>query len=75
MNVIYSSVTIYDLLTLYPELKDALYELGFTDIVKPGMISTVGRIMTLSKGSKLKKIAMNDIALKLETYGFELKED
>lgn len=75
MNVVYSSVTIYDLLILYPELKKALYELGFTDIVKPGMVKTAGRIMTLSKGSKLKKISMNDIALKLETYGFVLKED
>lgn len=75
MKVISTSDTIFDLVTLHPELKEVLFELGFIDIIKPGMLNTAGRLMTLSKGSKLKKISLAVLSIKLEAYGFKLKED
>ena len=67
--------TVYDLVSQYPEIKDVLFELGFVDIVKPGMLQTAGRIMTLSKGAAMKKISLNVVAEKLNALGFELKEE
>ena len=66
--------SVYDLVTNYPEIKDILFELGFVDIVKPGMLQTAGRIMTLSKGAAMKKISLSEIAVKLKASGFELLE-
>ncbi|HAS74039.1 MAG TPA: hypothetical protein DCS67_07835 [Clostridiales bacterium UBA8960] len=66
--------TIYELVTKHPEIKTVLYELGFVDIVKPGMLQTAGRVMTLAKGSAMKKIPMNVIAEKMNAIGFDLKE-
>ena len=51
--------SIYEINNKYPEIKEILYNLGFTDIVKPGMINTAGRFMTLKKGSQMKKIDLN----------------
>ncbi len=39
----------------YPEIKDILVESGFNDVVKPMMLQTAGKIMTLRKGSNFKK--------------------
>lgn len=66
--------SIYELVTKHPEIKDILFELGFEDIVKPGMIQTVGKFMNLKKGSALKKIDRSTIIGKLETGGFEVVE-
>jgi hypothetical protein len=38
-----------------------MVELGFHDIAKPGMLQTVGRFMTLSKGIALKKVSMETV--------------
>ncbi|NLK73074.1 MAG: DUF1858 domain-containing protein [Clostridiales bacterium] len=74
MVTISSRDSIFELVTKYPELKDALFELGFVDIVKPGMLQTAGRFMNLEKGSKLKGIPLTTIKEKLYEKGFELKE-
>ncbi len=66
--------SIFQLVTTYPEIKDILFSLGFTDIVKPGMLQTVGRIMTLSKGSKAKGISLEIIKKAFHTEGFNIKE-
>lgn len=67
--------TVYELCESYPDMKNVLFELGFVDIVKPGMLQTVGRVMTLEKGSRLKNIALSTINDQLKQHGFELKED
>lgn len=48
--------TIYELVSEYPEIKEIMVSLGFTDIIKPIMLNTAGRIMTLKAGAKIKKI-------------------
>ncbi|NLW10648.1 MAG: DUF1858 domain-containing protein [Clostridiaceae bacterium] len=66
--------TVYNICSAYPEIKDIMAELGFTDIVKPGMLNTAGRIMTISKGAKMKNITIDTIRNKFEANGFTIKE-
>lgn len=65
--------TIYTLVNEYPELKDVLASIGFTEIVKPGMINTVGRVMTLQAGSSLRKISIDQLKSALLEQGFQLE--
>lgn len=64
--------TILKICIQYPEIKEIMKELGFKDIVKPGMIQSVGRFMTIKKGSEMKKINMDIIAETFKNYNFEL---
>ncbi|HAX03915.1 MAG: hypothetical protein A2Y45_07650 [Tenericutes bacterium GWC2_34_14] len=75
MKEILLNVSIYQLIQQYPELQDIIYRLGFTDIVKPGMLQTVGRFMTIKQGSELKKIPLETIKEVLKNHGYSIKED
>lgn len=63
---------VYEIYMKYPEISDILYQLGFHDIVKPGMINTVGRVMTLHKGATMKKIDFEVIEQALLDKGYLL---
>ncbi len=67
--------SIFELCTQDPELLDILYEIGFTEIVKPGMLNTVGRFMTLPKGASLRKISMDDVRKSLAQKGYLIGDD
>ncbi len=56
----------------HPELIDIMRELGFTDIIKPGMLATAGRFMTIPKGAAMKKIDMETVRQVLEGRGYEI---
>lgn len=64
--------SVFELVKTYPELKTILVELGFKDIVLPGMLETAGRIMTIEKGAKMKQFDIKDIIRKLEDKGYKL---
>lgn len=68
------SKTIHDLCTLYPEIKEIMQNLGFRDIVKPGMLNTAGRFMTIPKGASMKGISLDEVKEALEKNGFRIKE-
>ncbi len=68
------SRSVYALCTENPELPDIMRELGFTEITLPGMLSTVGRVMTIPKGAAMRKIPLNDVVDRLRQKGFEVKE-
>lgn len=59
----------------YPELKSIMAELGFVDIIKPGMLATAGRFMTIPKGAAMRKTSMDIIRQKLRDNGFEIAEE
>jgi hypothetical protein len=59
MYTVKEDITIYSLVKSHPKATDVMKKLGFIDIVKPGMLHTVGRVMTLKKGCKMKKIDYN----------------
>jgi len=69
------SKSVHELCQSYPEIQEILKELGFSDIVKPGMLQTAGRFMTIPKGATLKKIDLNTIKTKLMEHGFQIVEE
>lgn len=64
------NLTVYELCKTYPEIVIILKSLGFHDIVKPGMLETAGRFMTIPKGASLKKIDLEMIKNTLLDHGF-----
>lgn len=64
------SKSVYEMCKIYPELPDLLYELGFTDIKKPGMLSTAGRFMTIEKGAAMKKLDLERIKAFFREKGY-----
>ncbi|MDF2538142.1 MAG: hypothetical protein K0S76_1163 [Herbinix sp.] len=66
--------TVYELCSEYPELPQVLAQLGFIDITKPGMLNTVGRFMTLSKGAAAKKIDLEQVKTTLRDHGYEIED-
>ena len=64
--------TVFELTQEYPELVDIMAELGFTEITKKSMLYSVGKIMTIPKGAKMKNISMIDVVTALISNGFEL---
>ena len=43
---------VFELVQEYPELVDVLKDLGFSEITKPAMLNSVGRITTIPKGDE-----------------------
>lgn len=74
-KVIQLSKPVYELCQQYPELSELLYDLGFKDINRPGMLSSVGRFMTLTKGASLKRIDLEVIKEQLEEQGFTVMKE
>lgn len=72
MQTIDLNHSVYTLCKSYPQLIDIMEEIGFTDITKPGMLSTAGRFMTIPKGAALKGIDLDMIKNKLAEKGFKV---
>ncbi len=75
MKIISLNTSIYDLVKKYPEIVETLFTIGFKEITKPMMINTVGRIMNLKKGSKMRNIEIEVIVDALEAAGFTVREE
>ncbi len=67
--------TVFELCSADPQVAGILAEAGFTDILKPGMLQTAGRFMTLKKGAVLKDIAIEHIKTTFEAHGYSIKEE
>ena len=67
--------TVYELTQEYPELIDIMAGLGFTEITKKPMLLSVGKVMTIPKGAKMKNISMMDVVTTLIRNGFQLTGD
>lgn len=65
---------VYQLCIQDPQVMSILTKLGFSDIVKPGMLETAGRFMTIPKGADLKKIEMDRIKKEFADNGYIIKE-
>lgn len=66
--------TVYELCNENPEIATILAELGFADILKPGMLQTMGRFMTIPKGAQAKRIDMESIKAAFKEKGYEIAE-
>ena len=66
------SRSVFDLAREYPELKDIMVKLGFTEITKKAVFHSDGKTMTIPKGAKMKNIPMMDVISALISNGFEI---
>ena len=69
------SKSVYDLVQEYPEVIDIMKGLGFTEITNKVMLHSVGKIMTIPKGAKMKGVSMIDIVGAFMKAGFTLEGD
>ena len=67
------SKSVYDLVKEYPEVADIMKELGFREITNKVMLNSVGKIMTIPKGAKMKGVSMIDIVGAFMKAGFTLE--
>lgn len=65
------SKSVYDLVQQHPEVADIMASLGFYEITKKAMLHSVGRMMTIPKGSEVKGIPMEKIVSAFRERGFE----
>lgn len=63
------------LIEKFPNLKDILKDLGFTEITNPLALSTVGKMVSIKKGAKIKNIDLDLIKEKLREEGFNLVDE
>ena len=66
--------SVYELTQEYPEVVDIMAALGFTDITKKAMLLSVGRVMTIPKGAKMKGIPMEQVVAAFREKGFDITE-
>lgn len=64
--------SVYTLCKAHPGLADVLASLGFADILRPGMLQSAGRFMTLPKGAALKGIDLAQVRATLLAQGYEV---
>ncbi len=64
--------TVYALCTNDPEIAEVLVEAGFLDVVRPGMLNTAGRFMTIPKGAAMKRIPLEVIKNTFEAHGYKV---
>lgn len=73
-KVIKMSETVYHIYKEYPEIIEIMDGLGFHDIVKPGMLHTAGKFMTIEKGASMKKINVETLKQAFMEKGFIIQE-
>lgn len=66
--------TVYEICTEDPFVTEIMKELGFDQIMKPGMLQTAGRVMTIAKGARMRGIELSDIAQTFENHGYTVKQ-
>ncbi len=73
-KVISLTDSIYNIVNKYNEVVKIMEILGFEGMTNKSTINTVGRIMTLQKGAKLKSIDIKKIIDEFEKNNFIVKE-
>lgn len=64
------SKTVYELCTTDPGITDIMRDLGFDQLSNPIMLATAGKIMTIPKGARLRKIELSFIIRTFEQAGY-----
>lgn len=73
-KIIDFSVPIKKLADEYPDFVQIMYDCGFTRIKIPGLLNTVGRVMTIPLGAQAMKIDLNKIKQAFEQKGYKVIE-
>ena len=64
--------TVYELASEHEDFVDIMASLGFTEIRKKVMLNSVGKLMTVPKGAKMKRIPMEQIVAAFKERGYEV---
>lgn len=62
--------TVYEICKKNNEVIEIMRDLGFDGITNPALLNTAGRVMTISKGAKMKKIDLGLIIKEFENRGY-----
>ena len=71
-KIIDFSVPIKKLAEEYPDFIQIMYDCGFTRIKIPGLLSTVGRVMTIPLGAQAMKIDLDKVKQASEDKGYKV---
>lgn len=74
-KVIDLNKTVAELVGEYPEIKEIMKELGFTEIVNPMALKVMGKVMTIPKGAMVKGIDLDTIRAKFRENGFVFADE
>jgi len=75
MKKINLNSSVFTLVHQYPEIVEIMASLGFTEIRKKAVVNSVGKMMTLPKGAKMRHISMESIEEALRKNGFEIETE
>jgi hypothetical protein len=64
--------SVHDLCKEDPKILGIMKSLGFENIAMPGMLKTVGKLMTIQKGAQMKGISMEIVKAAFMAEGFEV---
>ncbi len=64
--------SVFEICQTHAEAAQILAEVGFSEITKPGMLGTVGRVMTIPKGARLRGINLDDVIAAFEQRGYKV---
>lgn len=71
-KIIDFSVPIKKLAEEYPDFIQIMYDCGFTRIKIPGLLSTVGRVITIPLGAQAMKIDLDKVKQAFEDKGYKV---
>ena len=71
-KIIDFSVPIKKLAEEYPDFIQIMYDCGFTRIKIPGLLSTVGRVMTIPLGAQAMRINLDKVKQAFEDKGYKV---
>lgn len=66
---------VFELAEKYPDFIEIFAGLGFSDIKKPAMLNSMGRIITIRKGSEMKGIPLDKIKEVFREHGYDILGD
>lgn len=66
---------VHDLVVAHPDIVPVMVQMGLDGVTQPGLLNTVGRLMTLEKGARMKHIPLTQLIETLTQAGFEVEAD
>lgn len=75
MNLLKYDQTVFELIEKYPEIKEALIEVGLDGVTNPLLLKTAGKKMTIVTGAKTKKIPWEKVVEVFNHHGFKFEEE
>lgn len=73
MTKIKATDSVYEITKAYPEVMEIMVGLGFSHILRPGMVHTIGRTVSLEQGARLRNIDLGKLKAAFAEKGFEIE--